>query len=108
MREDKKDLCAMHAVPVMVPCTIEPFLSSIVTVSLFSFIRKLQVGRPKVARSTDGDSSSGQIADAMSVIISESICACFVPHELHDCVLAVPGTRWSMVNFEFTEDAVVK
>lgn len=29
-----------HA-PVIVPCTTEPFLSSIVTVSLFSFIKNL-------------------------------------------------------------------
>ena len=37
----RKNQIGFQTVPVMVPCTTEPFLSSIVTVSLFNFIRNL-------------------------------------------------------------------
>jgi len=33
--------CAVSYTPVIVPCTTDPFFSSIVTVSLFSFIKNL-------------------------------------------------------------------
>ena len=42
-RSDKKDLYRGNKkwVPVIVPCTIEPFLSCTVTLSLFNFIKNL-------------------------------------------------------------------
>lgn len=39
-------VCGIHS-PVTVPCTIEPFLSSIVTDSLLSFIRNLRMQRSR-------------------------------------------------------------
>jgi hypothetical protein len=57
-------------IPVMVPCTTEPFLSSIVTVSLFSFIKNL-----------NGEDCVSILLDSVFVL---SRSTNHVPYELHD------------------------
>lgn len=44
VRKDRKE---REDVPVIVPCTTDPFFNSMVTVSLFNFIKKLEIDRAK-------------------------------------------------------------
>ena len=75
--DDANSSCAS---PVIVPCTIEPFLSSIVTVSLFSFIKNLftiskAVSRLKTIHTVQASwlegNKHGQTARSMEMDVDE-------------------------------------
>ena len=77
---------------MMVPCTTEPFLSSTVTVSLFSFIKNLKVVSQlandehtvaPMSNANESSSSSVTVAHQHRQTMKEPERTLYSPYELH-------------------------